>query len=51
LIDEVLVLAAHEGGGKVVAWTENDPDRAHLPASWGVDGLCTDVPATIRTAV
>lgn len=50
LIDEALVLAAHERGTKVIAWTENDPVRAHLLASWGVDGLCTDVPATIRAA-
>jgi glycerophosphoryl diester phosphodiesterase len=50
LIDEALVLAAHERGVKVIAWTENDPVRAHLLASWGVDGLCTDVPATIRAA-
>ncbi len=50
LIDEALVLAAHERGVKVIAWTENDPDRARLLASWGVDGVCTDVPATIRAA-
>lgn len=50
LIDEALVIAAHERGAKVMAWTENDPVRAHLLASWGVDGLCTDVPATIRAA-
>ncbi len=50
LIDEALVRAAHKRGVKVIAWTENDPVRAHLLASWGVDGLCTDVPATIRAA-
>jgi len=50
LIDEALVRAAHDRGVKVIAWTENDPVRAHLLASWGVDGLCTDVPATIRAA-
>lgn len=50
LIDAGLVLAAHERGAKIIAWTENDPVRAHLLASWGVDGLCTDVPATIRAA-
>lgn len=50
LIDEALVSTAHERGTKVFAWTENDPVRAHLLASWGVDGLCTDVPATIRAA-
>jgi glycerophosphoryl diester phosphodiesterase len=50
LIDEALVVAAHARGVKVIAWTENDPDRARLLASWGVDGVCTDVPATIRAA-
>lgn len=50
LIDEALVAAAHDRGVKIIAWTENDPVRAHLLASWGVDGLCTDVPATIRAA-
>jgi len=50
LIDEALVLAAHERGAKVIAWTENDPVRAHQLAAWGVDGLCTDVPATLRAA-
>ncbi len=50
LIDEALVMAAHERGATVIAWTENDPVRARLLASWGVDGLCTDVPATIRAA-
>ncbi len=50
LIDEALVTAAHARGAKVIAWTENDPVRARQLASWGVDGLCTDVPATIRAA-
>jgi len=50
LIDEALVIAAHERGAKVIAWTENDPVRARHLAAWGVDGLCTDVPATIRAA-
>jgi len=50
LIDADLVRAAHARGTKVIAWTENDPVRAHVLASWGVDGLCTDVPATIRAA-
>lgn len=50
LIDEELVAAVHARGTKLIAWTENDPVRAHQLASWGVDGLCTDVPATIRAA-
>jgi len=50
LIDEALVKAAHANGAKVIAWTENDPARAHQLAAWAVDGICTDVPATIRAA-
>lgn len=50
-IDEALVAAAHERGVKVIAWTENDQQRAQQLATWGVDGLCTDVPATIRAAL
>ena len=50
LIDHALVSAAHARGARVIAWTENDPVRAHQLAAWGVDGLCTDVPALIRGA-
>lgn len=50
LIDQALVDAVHQRGARVIAWTENDPVRARELASWGVDGLCTDVPATIRAA-
>ncbi len=50
LIDEALVRAAHADGIRVIAWTENDPAHARMLASWGVDGLCTDVPAELRAA-
>jgi glycerophosphoryl diester phosphodiesterase len=50
LIDEALVRTAHADGIQVMAWTENDPAHARMLASWGVDGLCTDVPATLRAA-
>lgn len=50
LIDQALVDAVHQRGVRVIAWTENDPVRARELASWGVDGLCTDVPAAIRAA-
>ena len=50
LLDEELVETAHALGVKVIAWTENDPARARQLAAWGVDGLCTDVPATVRAA-
>ena len=42
LIDAALVDAVHGAGGRVIAWTVNDPKRASLLAALGVDGLCTD---------
>lgn len=50
LIDHALVRTAHADGVQVIAWTENDPAHARMLASWGVDGLCTDVPAVLRAA-
>lgn len=50
LIDEALVRTAHAEGVRVIAWTENDPAHARTLAAWGVDGLCTDVPAVLRAA-
>lgn len=51
MIDEALVRSAHASGVCVIAWTENDPVHARQLASWGVDGLCTDIPAILRQAV
>lgn len=51
LIDEALVLAVHEAGARLIAWTVNSAPHARQLAAWGVDGLCTDVPDLIRTAV
>ena len=42
LIDQALVDAVHAAGGRVIAWTVNDPARARELAAFGVDGLCTD---------
>jgi glycerophosphoryl diester phosphodiesterase len=28
----------------VNVWTVDEPDRMRLLASWGVDGICTNVP-------
>ena len=44
MIDEDLVTAIHEAGGKVIAWTVNDADAAASLIALGIDGLCTDVP-------
>jgi glycerophosphoryl diester phosphodiesterase len=41
-IDEPLVRTVHAAGGRVVAWTVNDPEVARRLAGWGVDGLCGD---------
>jgi glycerophosphoryl diester phosphodiesterase len=51
LIDRALVDAVHAFGGRVIAWTVNDPARAVELTGFGVDGLCTDDVAAVRAAV
>ena len=51
LIDESLVNAAHEAGVQLIAWTVNSAPHARQLAAWGVDGICTDVPDVISTAL
>jgi len=51
LIDAELIERVHADGGRVIAWTVNDGDVALRLATWGVDGICTDVPAAMRTLV
>lgn len=51
LIDAELVERVHADGGRVIAWTVNDGDVARRLVSWGVDGICTDVPAAMRALV
>ena len=48
LIDESLIERVHADGGRVIAWTVNDVDVARRLAGWGIDGICSDVPATMR---
>jgi|RhiMetdeSRZDD1v2_1073273.scaffolds.fasta_scaffold06882_12 glycerophosphoryl diester phosphodiesterase len=48
LIDQSLVQQVHEDGGRVIAWTVNDPDVARRLIGWGVDGVCSDVPGIMR---
>ncbi|MBL0939646.1 MAG: glycerophosphodiester phosphodiesterase [Gemmatimonadaceae bacterium] len=50
-IDEALVLEAHTLGVEIMAWTANDTPHARQLAAWGVDGLCTDIPGVMRSAV
>lgn len=51
LIDEELVRNVHTAGARLIAWTENSVERARELASWGVDGLCTDIPSELRNAL
>ena len=50
-IDAALVGAVHAAGGRVIAWTINDPAAARELAALRVDGLCTDTPAALREAL
>ena len=47
-IDEDLVAAVHGAGGRVIAWTVNDPGAAAELLRLGVDGICTDIPGEMR---
>jgi glycerophosphoryl diester phosphodiesterase len=48
LLDAELIAAVHEDGGRVIAWTVNDATVARRLVEWGVDGICSDVPAAMR---
>ena len=45
LIDAELVRAAHNAGGRVIAWTVNESADMDALTRLGVDGICTDVAA------
>jgi glycerophosphoryl diester phosphodiesterase len=49
--DQALCDAVHEAGGRVIAWTVNDPAAAAALAQLGVDGVCTDDVPAIRAAL
>jgi glycerophosphoryl diester phosphodiesterase len=51
MVDAALVAAIHDAGGRVIVWTVNDPADARRLAALGVDGLCSDVPGDLRTAL
>lgn len=51
LIDPALVAAVHGAGGRVIAWTVNQPERVAALAALGVDGLCTDQVPVVRNAL
>ena len=50
-IDRELVETVQHAGGRVVAWTVNDPRAASALAAFGVDGICSDVLPVVRPAV
>ena len=50
-VTEALVREAHASGLKIVPWTVNDDaDMARL-IDWKVDGIITDYPDRLRTAM
>ena len=51
MIDGTLVDVVHAAGGRVIAWTVNDPEVAVALAAAGVDGVCTDIPAVVAGAL
>lgn len=46
-IDHDLVTSIHRAGGRVIAWTCNDPAEWNRLRALGVDGLCTDRTAAL----
>ena len=48
MIDADLVERAHAAGGRVIAWTVNDPSIARRLEEIDVDGVCTDICGGIR---
>jgi len=51
LIDVALVEAVHARGGRVIAWTVDDPSVMKRLASIGVDALCTNDVALCRSTL
>jgi glycerophosphoryl diester phosphodiesterase len=51
LIDADLVDRVHADGRRIIAWTVNDVDVARRLAAWGIDGICSDLPATMCDVV
>ncbi len=51
LVDASVVRRAHEAELEVNVWTVNDAARMEELISYGVDGICTDVPDLARAVV
>ena len=50
-VDSALIERCHEAGVHVNTWTCNDIERARQLTSWGIDGICTDVPDVLVDAL
>jgi glycerophosphoryl diester phosphodiesterase len=50
-VDKATIDRCHEAGLHVNTWTCNDVGRAVELASWGIDGICTDIPDVIVAAL
>ena len=46
LVDRRVVAAVHEHGGEIWTWTVDDPRELARLAELGVDGVCSDRPAS-----
>jgi glycerophosphoryl diester phosphodiesterase len=51
LADADLIAACHAAGLAVNVWTCDDPGAIRRLASWGVDGICTNVPDVALAAL
>lgn len=51
LLNENVVSVALSQGNLINTWTVNDPQRARALAEWGVQGIITDYPDQILTAL
>jgi len=49
--DQMLVRTLHDAGMSLFVWTVDDPADLARCIAWGVDGICTNVPARARQAV
>jgi glycerophosphoryl diester phosphodiesterase len=50
-VDRAMIERCHAAGLRVNTWTCNDVGRAAELASWGIDGICTDVPDALVAAL
>jgi glycerophosphoryl diester phosphodiesterase len=50
-VDRAMIDRCHRAGLQVNTWTCNDVGRAGELASWGIDGICTDIPDVLVAAL